>query len=316
MYLVTGGAGFVGSHVVEALNHAGREDVIVVDDLTQPDKFLNLAGRQIADYLDAARFREQLAAGRPPAGISAILHQGACTNTMEHDGRFMLDNNFTFSKELLHFALERKIPFVYASSAALYGQNPVGREEPSVEQPLNVYAYSKLLFDQYVRRLPAEPERPVVGLRYFNVYGPNETFKGRMASMVWHLYCQIKREGVGRLFAGGEGVPDGGHRRDFVYVRDCARINLHFARSSVRRGIFNVGTGAARTFNAVGEALIKVLGRGRIEYIPFDEKLRGKYQAHTQADLTRLRAAGYAEPFRELEVGVAETVREWDARLL
>jgi ADP-L-glycero-D-manno-heptose 6-epimerase len=313
MIIVTGAAGFVGSNLVRALNAAGRRDVIAVDDLTDGDRFRNLADCQIADYLDRDEFRALVRRGLPGIPVEAILHQGACADTTESDGRLMMDVNYAYAKEVLHAALDRRAALVYASSASVYGLARRCVEEPACERPLNVYAYSKWQFDNYVRRLigslPASAT--VVGLRYFNVYGPREAHKGRMASMVWQLYRQLVETGVARLFSGTDGYADGEQRRDFVAVADVAAVNLHFALASPpRRTIVNVGTGVARSFNDIARTLIARLGRGRIEYLPFPEALRGKYQSFTRADLTNLRAAGYAKPFLTLEQGIDQLLAE------
>jgi ADP-L-glycero-D-manno-heptose 6-epimerase len=217
----------------------------------------------------------------------------------------MLDNNFTYSKELLHWALDHRIPFVYASSASVYGSARQCAETPECEGPLNVYAYSKWLFDQYVRRQIPRAASTVVGLRYFNVYGPNEGHKGPMASMVWRVYYQLRDDGVARLFRGTDGFADGQQQRDFVSVEDVAEVNLFFASGASRHGIFNVGTGTSRSFNDIARILIGRLGRGEIQYIPFPDSLIGKYQSLTCADITRLRSAGYDRPFATLEEGIA-----------
>jgi ADP-L-glycero-D-manno-heptose 6-epimerase len=248
--------------------------------------------------------------GAPNLSADALLHQGACADTTESDGRYMMDNNFTFSKELLHWSLERRIPFVYASSASVYGDSRHCSETPECEGPLNVYAYSKLLFDHYVRRLSPEVGSTVVGLRYFNVYGPRESHKGRMASMVWQLYRQLRGAGVARLFEGTDGYGPGEQRRDFVFVGDAVEVNLFFAEGPPTRGVFNVGTGTSRSFNDIANVLIGRLGGGRVEYIPFPESLRGKYQSFTESDITRLRAAGYGRAFATLEEGIARMCDE------
>jgi ADP-L-glycero-D-manno-heptose 6-epimerase len=304
MQIVTGAGGFIGSNLVRVLNERGIRDILAVDDLTQGDKFRNLRDCDIADYMDRAEFREFVRRGGPGVRPAAVLHQGACADTTESDGRYMLDNNFTYSKELLHWALDRRVPMVYASSASVYGMSRHCAETPEHEGPLNVYAYSKLLFDNYVRRLMPRLPTTVVGLRYFNVYGPREGQKGRMASMVWQVYHQLKATGRARLFEGTDGYAAGEQRRDFVFVGDAVAINLFFAEGPPRQGIFNVGTGTSRSFNDIARAAIAILGRGEIEYIPFPESLRGKYQSFTESDITRLREAGYTAPLTSLEDGV------------
>jgi ADP-L-glycero-D-manno-heptose 6-epimerase len=320
--IVTGGAGFIGSNLIQQLNQAGEHNILLVDNfapapnLSGP-KFLNLAGAEYADYMDKREFRAALKAGDfDSKRIRAILHQGACSNTLEDDGRYMMDNNFTYSKELLHFALDRKIPLVYASTAAVYGASTEFTEMPANERPLNVYGYSKLVFDNYVRRLMPEFKSTVVGLRYFNVYGPREQHKGRMASVIHHFTRQLKDTGTIRMFEGSGGYANGEQRRDFVFVKDLARINMFFggllpdSPKKPVHGVVNAGTGAARTFKAVAEALMQVHGQGKIEYIPFPGDLKNRYQHYTQADVTGLRAAGYVAPFTALEDGVKQTFAE------
>ena len=327
MIIVTGAAGFVGSNLVHELNRAGERDILVVDNLAPAPnlsgpKFVNLAGAEYADYMDKREFRAALKNGDfENESIRAILHLGACSNTLEDDGRYMMDNNFTYSKELLHFALERRIPLVYASTAAVYGASTEFKEEPENERPLNVYGYSKLVFDNYVRRLIPEMKSTVVGLRYFNVYGPREQHKGRMASVIHHFTRQLKETGTIRMFEGSGGYADGEQRRDFVFVNDLARINMFFAGllpgNVVRKpvhAVVNAGTGEARTFKAVAEALMQVHGPGKIEFIPFPGDLKNRYQHYTQADTTCLRAAGYVDPFTTLEDGVRQTFSEESSR--
>jgi ADP-L-glycero-D-manno-heptose 6-epimerase len=320
--IVTGGAGFIGSNLIHQLNQAGERNILLVDNfapapnLTGP-KFLNLAGAEFCDYMDKREFRAALKAGDfENTRIRAILHQGACSNTLEDDGRYMMDNNFTYSKELLHFALDRKIPLVYASTAAVYGASTAFVERPANERPLNVYGYSKLVFDNYVRRNLHDMKCTVVGLRYFNVYGPREQHKGRMASVIHHFTRQLKDTGTIRMFEGSGGYADGEQRRDFVFVNDLARINMFFAGllpDSPKKpihAVVNAGTGEARTFKAVAEALMQVHGQGNIEYIPFPGDLKNRYQHYTQADISGLRAAGYTSPFTTLEDGVKQTFAE------
>lgn len=311
MWIVTGGAGFIGSNLVQVLNSRGHTDVLIVD--RQNRDFANVSDLRFSDLMRPETFLEALGRDALPERIEAILHQGACADTTCTDERFMMDNNVAFSKAVLHFAMEKKIPLVYASSAATYGANLIFRESPENEVPLNLYGRSKLIFDNYVRSISPAISSPVAGLRYFNVYGPRETNKGRMASMIYQLYGQLRREGRARLFEGSGGFAAGEQRRDFVSVFDVIDVNLFFATGPARKGIFNVGTGQARTFNDVVKQLARSLGRGAIEYIPFPEGLREKYQSHTRADISALRAAGYADAFLSLEDGIAKAARSWQA---
>jgi ADP-L-glycero-D-manno-heptose 6-epimerase len=312
MIIVTGGAGFIGSNLVHELNCQGEDRIVVVDNLSDAanphKKFLNLTGARFVDYMDKGEFRRAVAGGMfDQSGIRAILHQGACSNTLEDDGRYMMDNNFTYSKELLHFAVRRSIPFVYASTAATYGLSSRFKEEPANERPLNIYGFSKLAFDNYVRHHQGSFKSTVVGLRYFNVYGPREMHKGRMASVIHHFSRQLKETGTIRMFEGSGGYGNGEQRRDFVYVRDLAKMNIFFAFGAVRTAIVNAGTGKSRSFNDVAKALMQVHGQGKIEYIPFPSDLNARYQHFTEAEISGLRASGYGEAFTELEAGVRET---------
>ncbi len=313
MLIVTGAAGFVGSNIVHSLNAKGRSDIVAVDEMTDGTRFSNLRDATLADYLDWREMLDQLRTGRLDIAADAVIHQGACTDTMEWDGRRMLEQNFSFSKALLHWALAREIPFVYASSGATYGTRADGPELPENERPINVYGWSKLLFDQHVRHLLPRVGSTVVGLRYFNVYGPRERHKGRMASMVYQLYRQLRETETARLFGPSGEYAAGEQARDFVHVEDVASVNLFFAEQPAAQGIFNVGTGTARTFNEVARILIERLGSGRVEYIPFPESLTGRYQDFTRADLTALRAAGCDLAFRTLEEGIADTAEAWGA---
>ena len=310
MFIVTGGAGFVGSNLVRALNRRGHTDILVVDNLTQGDKARNLADLTLSDYLDKREFRARLDAGTLDLRPEAVFHNGACSDTMEPDGRYMMENNYGDSKALLHWCLARKSPLVYASSAATYGASPEFAPVPANERPLNVYGYSKLAFDQHVRSLLPAIQSPVMGLRYFNVFGPRESHKGRMMSVLHQLLRQLKDTDACRLFSGTDGFGDGEQQRDFIFVGDIVAINLHFGGSGMVKGIVNAGTGQARSFNDIAKTLIAHLGRGRIDYIPFPEGLRGKYQSFTQADVRSLRDAGFGAPFTSLEDGIAATLAE------
>lgn len=323
-FIVTGAAGFIGSNLVKALNGRGVREIIAVDDLRDGSKFANLADCDIADYFDREEFIGRLESGAFDGRITAILHQGACSDTTETDGRYMMEANYRYSRRLLDYCTARRIPLIYASSAAVYGASQRFTEVPENEAPLNVYAYSKLLFDRLVRRHLAQPGSQIVGLRYFNVYGEREQHKGRMASVAWHFFNQYRDAGHVRLFTGSGGYGDGEQRRDFVAVEDCVRVNLHFLDHPERSGIFNVGTGRAQSFNEVAVATINACraargepalalkdmqSAGLIRYVPFPEALRGRYQSYTQADLSALRAAGYDAPFRAVAEGVDAYVR-------
>jgi ADP-L-glycero-D-manno-heptose 6-epimerase len=318
-YVVTGAAGFIGSKLVEGLNRRGVTDIIAVDNLHHADKFRNLAGCEIADYVDQAEFIANLE--RYEGSVETVFHQGACSDTMESDGRYMLDNNYTYSKRLLDWCQEEEVPLIYASSASVYGAGPEFREERRCENPLNVYGYSKFLFDQYVRRILQTKNSQVVGLRYFNVYGPNEAHKGRMASVALHAYQQLHAEGRVKLFEGSDGYRDGEQRRDFIYVDDVVSVNLWFLGRRDVSGVFNCGTGRAQTFNRLAAAVVNtvhgthamlqdLVAKRLIEYVPFPPALVGKYQSFTEADLAKLRAAGYTSEFKNIEQGVAAYVAE------
>jgi len=321
--VVTGAAGFIGSNLVRALNARGETRIIAVDDLTRADKVANLADCDIADYVDKDEFLVRLAEGDFDDDVAAVLHQGACSDTMERDGRYMMRNNYRYSVDLLDWCQNNDVPFLYASSAAVYGGGGVFREERAFEAPLNVYGYSKFLFDQYVRRLLPERTAQIAGFRYFNVYGPREQHKERMASVVWHFRRQYASEGRVRLFEGSGGYAAGEQRRDFVSVEDAVKVNLEFLDHPRRSGIFNLGSGTATTYNTVAAATInacraaagaprqtvaELVAAGVITYIPFPPGLAGRYQNFTEADLTLLRAAGYVAPMLAVDEGVARYV--------
>jgi len=313
LIIVTGGAGFIGSNLIKGLNARGRADILVVDHLKQGHKFENLVDCEIADYWDRKQLLDHINSGEDfPEMPDAVFHQGACTVTTEWDGRYMMETNFDYSKALLHFCLDREIPFLYASSAAVYGTGSIFREERQFEAPLNVYGYSKFLFDQYVRRTLPMANSQVVGLRYFNVYGPREAHKNRMASMAFHLRNQLLATGKVKLFSGSHGYGDGEQRRDFIHVDDTVAVNLWLLDHSDVSGIYNCGTGQSATFNEVARAVINYYGHGTIEYIAFPEDLRGCYQSLTEADLTALHEAGYDPPFLSVEEGIPSYVQWLD----
>jgi ADP-L-glycero-D-manno-heptose 6-epimerase len=320
-YIVTGAAGFIGSKLVEALNRRGITDILAVDSLKQGDKFRNLAKCEIADYMDQSELLESLE--DLGGAVEAVLHQGACSDTTESDGQFMMDTNYRYSKEILEWCQDEEIPLLYASSAAVYGDSQEFREERRCERPLNLYAYSKYLFDQIVRQMLSARTAQVAGLRYFNVYGPNEEHKAfygtNMTSVAYQAYLQFKAQGVVKLFVGSGGYGDGEQRRDFIHVDDVVAVNMWLLERRDVSGIFNCGTGRAQTFNDVATAVINTLkgtqastrelaGQGLIAYVPFPQKLVGKYQSFTQADMSRIRSAGLPGEFMTVEQGVAAYV--------
>lgn len=314
MIVITGGAGFIGSNLVHELNRRGYTDIAVVDNLTRGEKALNLSDCVIADYYDKEDFLERIVDGAGPERIDALFHLGACSATTKWDGRYMMRNNFEYTRVLFHVCQDRRIPFIYASSASVYGGGQVFAEDPANERPLNVYGYSKLAFDQYLRRYLDDLTAPVVGLRYFNVYGPREQHKGSMASVAHHFQNQLAATGRVRLFEGCDGYADGEQRRDFVDVQDCVNAKLWLLEHPEVSGIFNLGTGQARSFNDMARAVIRAWGSGEIEYIPFPEHLKGRYQSYTQADLTALRAAGCDLEFSDVDTGAARYVADTRAR--
>ena len=306
MIVVTGAAGFIGANIVHSLNQRGETDILVVDDLTDGTLFRNLAELNITDYMDKAEFLQKVKDNALPKGIRAIFHEGACSDTTEWNGHFIMENNYAYSKALLHWCVDHQVPFLYASSAAVYGASDEFREDLSCEKPLNVYGYSKWQFDQYVRRLMPTIKSQVVGFRYFNVYGPREHHKGKMASVAYHLHQQIKAGESPKLFEGWDGYSDGGQQRDFVYVDDVCKVNLWFFDNPGQSGIFNLGTGRAQSFLDVASAVIDYHGKGQVQFIPFPDELKGRYQSFTQADISQLRGAGYSESFANVASGVTQ----------
>jgi ADP-L-glycero-D-manno-heptose 6-epimerase len=302
--IITGGCGFIGSNLVKALNASGREDLIVVDEMSDGNKFSNIAEYKIEDYLDIDEFRKLVKNKKKLKNIEIIFHQGACSNTREQDGRYMMDNNYEYSKEVLQYCLKSKTPLVYASSAAVYGRNDGFTEDAACESPINVYAYSKLLFDQYVRRVAKNVSSQIVGLRYFNVYGPGEAHKASMASLAYQLNNQMLKNSVVKLFVGSGGYSAGEQKRDFIHIDDVAAINLWFMERPEQSGIFNVGTGVSRSFNDVATSIVNWHQKGKLEYVDFPEGLENNYQSFTQANLDRLRGAGCDHAFKTLEDGM------------
>lgn len=323
--IVTGAAGFIGSNIVKALNERGINDIVAVDNLTNGNKFKNLADCEIAHYLDKHELIHQIRTHQfPYRDIRAVFHEGACSDTMNHDGKYMMDNNYQYTLDLLDWCQDEHIPFLYASSAAVYGKGTVFREERQLEQPLNVYGYSKFLFDQVLRqRMQQGLTAQVVGFRYFNVYGMREQHKARMASVAYHHFNQYREQGFVNLFGAYEQYGHGEHSRDFVSVEDVVKVNLYFLDNPDKSGIFNLGTGRSQPFNDLAAATVnacraaeglpklslnELVEQGLIRYIDFPDALVGKYQSFTQADITQLRQAGYTDEFFTVEQGVERYV--------
>ena len=309
MIIVTGGAGLIGSNIVKGLNDQVRDDILVVDNLTNMVKFKNIQGLKVMDYCDKLDFIEDVKNGKwNHAPIEVIFHEGACSDTMEYNGKYMMENNFQYTKTLMHFAMDRKIPFLYASSASTYGSGQKGfREEPACEEALNVYAFSKLFFDNYARRYFDKAESQIAGFRYFNVYGPQENHKGKMASMVRQMFLQWQQDHEVKLFGEYDGYGPGEQTRDFIYVKDVVKVLFYFWQHPELKGVYNLGTGKAHTFNDMAKAILDFFGSGKLVYVPFPEVLKGKYQSYTQADTTKLIQTGYDGGFTDF----AEAVKEY-----
>ena len=306
MIIITGAAGFIGSNLIRGLNQLGITDIIAVDDLSDGKKYRNLAVTQYYDYWDFKDFLVAIERRTFPHEIHAIFHQGACSDTTEWNGQYMMNNNYLYSKILFHFCLDKKIPFIYASSAAVYGAKDNFDDQDWDQLPLNVYGYSKWKFDTYLKSYLAKAKSQIVGLRYFNVYGPHENHKGKMASVAFHLMNQLKENGLVKLFSAYGGYGDGAHERDFVFIEDAVAVNLWFYQHPDKRGIFNCGTGKARCFNDIAKTLIELNGSGRLEYIDFPASLKGAYQCFTKANISALHAVGYHKPFATLEEGLQQ----------
>ena len=309
MIIVTGGAGFIGSNIIKGLNAQGIIDILVVDNLSKGQKCHNLADLNFKDYMDKQDFLQLILKKERLGAIQAVFHQGACSDTTEWDGRYLMENNYTYSKHLLQHCIAEKTPFFYASSASVYGNGSVFIESRAYEKPINMYGFSKFQFDQYVRSL-GNIESQVVGLRYFNVYGPGEAHKGSMASVVFHFSEQLRRGESIKLFDGCGGYSAGEQKRDFIHVADVVAVNLWLLEQPHVSGIFNLGTGHAQSFNEVANAIIASYGFGEIEYIPFPNHLKGAYQSYTRADITQLRSMGYASSFITVEMGTVKKAAE------
>ena len=316
MIIVTGGAGFIGSNLIRMLNERGFKDIILVDDLTNGYQIKNLSDLNFIDYVDKDSFIKKLDDFKK---IHAIFHLGACSATTEWNGKYLMENNYEYSKLLLNFSIKNNIQFIYASSASVYGLGLNGFDEKECcELPINAYAFSKLLFDKYVRlQLNNSVNSQVVGLRYFNVYGPRENHKGDMASPMYHFSSQCINDNECRLFKGTDGFLDGEQKRDFIFVDDCNNIALWFLENNdvSVNGIFNVGTGEARSFNDVAKNIIKWFEakqkqKPKKNFIEFPEHLKGAYQNFTEANIDKLRTAGYKDKFLSLEDGIYKYM-EW-----
>ncbi|MFP3019490.1 MAG: ADP-glyceromanno-heptose 6-epimerase [Arsenophonus sp.] len=306
MIIVTGGAGFIGSNIVKGLNDIGRNDIIVVDNLKNGIKFINLVDLDIADYIDKEDFIDNIISCSNMGKIDVIFHEGACSSSSEWNGQYVMNNNYEYSKKLFHYCIEKGIVFLYASSAATYG----GRsdrfiEDSQYEKPLNIYGYSKFLFDQYVRNLLPKITSQVCGFRYFNVYGPREGHKGNMASIAFNLNKQINQKKRPKLFVDSEKF-----KRDFIHVSDVVSVNLWCWKNKIS-GIFNCGKGKADSFQEVADAVISFHKEKNIlvEYISFPDELKHFYQIFTQADLTKLQNIGYDKPFKTLEEGISDYMK-------
>lgn len=310
-YIVTGGAGFIGSCIVRALNDAGIEDIIIVDNIAQTDKWKNLSNKHYVDYIHKSNFFDRLP---KLTNVEAVIHLGACSCTTESDFDYLWNNNFIYTRTLWNYCVETNIPFLYASSAATYGNGEMGFDDCGdidALLPLNGYGYSKQLFDQWVKHQAKKFPPQYVGMKFFNVYGPNEYCKGDMASMVFHGYRQIQKEGIVRLFRSYRtDYADGWQLRDFVYVKDVCKVVIWLLEHREVSGLFNIGTGYAQSFYELAEALFDALGLEiKIKYIDMPEHLRAKYQYYTQAEMVKLRSMGYEEPFLNVQQGVSDYVK-------
>ena len=311
MIIVTGGAGMIGSNIILALNKMGINNIIVVDNLKDGRKFLNISDLDFQDYIDKDEFIELVKKNYDFGNIDVIFHQGACSKTTEWDGKYLMSNNYEYSKIILNWSQKNNIQFIYASSASVYGLGEDGFKEDRIcEKPLNPYAFSKFFFDQYIRKIQKNNESQIVSLRYFNVYGPRENHKDKMASTIFHFYNQIKLKNQCKLFEGINGYKNGEQMRDFIYVEDCVDVNLWFMRNKSKSGIFNVGTGNTATFNSIAKTIFswnKINNKqieGTISYIPFPEELKGAYQNYTKAEISKLRNIGYIKKFNSIQSGI------------
>jgi ADP-L-glycero-D-manno-heptose 6-epimerase len=316
MIVVTGGSGFIGSALIHKLNEKGRSDIIVVDHFTESEKYKNLIPLKFVDVVDRLSFTEMVDDGfLKDNKVEIIYHLGACSSTTQADMGFLLKNNYEYTIFLCQHALEENIRFIYASSAATYGNgsNGYSDDESTIDKlrPLNAYSYSKQLFDLWARRQGYLKE--IVGLKYFNVYGPNEYHKGDMRSIVNKSFDLIKEKGYARLFRSySDKYPDGGQQRDFIYVKDAVDMTLFFGENPALCGIYNVGTGKANSFNDLIKPIFKAMNiPENIEYFDMPEVLRGKYQDFTQADISKIRNAGYKKPITDISDAVTDYISNY-----
>lgn len=315
MYIVTGGAGFIGSAMIWKLNSLGIDSILVVDNLACTEKWKNLVNRSFDRYMHRDDFLDAISRGHIKEPVEAIFHLGACSATTERDADFLMRNNLEYTKAVCTFARQKRARFINASSAATYGDGAQGFDDDvsslQTLRPLNMYGYSKHLFDLWARRNNILDE--IVCLKYFNVYGPNEQHKGDMRSVVNKAFHQIMDKGAMQLFKSNTPeYEDGGQQRDFIYIKDCVDVMWWLAGHNEVNGIFNLGTGRARSWNDLVTAVFHALGKpANIEYVPMPGHLAGKYQNFTQAAMQRLRASGYDRPFTTLEDGVADYVKNY-----
>lgn len=314
MIIITGGGGMIGSMIAWHLNtKLDRDDLVIVDHITHENQWQNLVHRHYVEYLDRDQLFDFL---EDNDEIEAVIHMGAISATTERDFNKLLEANIHYSQDLWIWCTENKVPFFYASSAATYGDGSAGYDDASIAdlRPLNGYGYSKHFFDQWALRQTPENSPPSwAGFKFFNVYGPNEYHKERMASVVFHTFNQFSQTGTMKLFKGTKaGIKDGEQLRDFVYVKDCANIIAHFFQNKAANGIYNIGTGQARSFKDLATNVMENMGKApHITYIDMPEDLRGKYQYFTQANMAKLRAAGYTMPMTSLEDGVKDYVKNY-----
>ncbi|MCZ7603402.1 MAG: ADP-glyceromanno-heptose 6-epimerase [Melioribacteraceae bacterium] len=315
MIIVTGGAGFIGSVTVWKLNQIARSDIVIVDELRDGEKWKNLNGLSFADIYHKSDFLDMVLDNEVPFKPEAIIHLGACSSTTEKDADYLLHNNFVYTVELAKYALERDIRFIYASSAATYGSGEFGYNDNENEveklRPLNMYGYSKQMFDLWAKQNKVLDR--IVGLKYFNVYGPNEFHKGDMRSVVHKSFEQIRDTGKVKLFKSTDAkYEDGGQMRDFIYVKDAVDMTLFFLENIDANGIYNIGTGHARTWNDLVTSVFNSIGKQvNIEYIDMPQHLLGKYQNFTEAKIEKIKSAGYKKEITSLEKGVEDYVKNY-----